>query len=123
MPDVRREDLAPAQDPGEGLQIAEVAARLLKDEYGDRLRRIVLFGSWVRGEAHEESDIDLIIVLDEIDSRASERDRLVDVLYDLELESHRAIQAFPVAEAAALHGDRPFVAAALRDGRLIAIPS
>jgi uncharacterized protein len=116
MPGVRREDLVPADDPGEGLRIAEEAARQLKTAYGERVRRVVLFGSWVRGEAHEESDVDLIVVLNKIDTRARERDRLVDVLYALEVKSRRAIQAFPVAEADVLSGEGVFVAAALRDG-------
>ena len=116
MPGVKREDLLPADDPGEGLRIAEEAARQLKAVYAERLRRVVLFGSWVTGEPHEESDVDLIIVFDRIENRARERDRLVDVLYDLEVKSHRAIQAFPVSEAGALSGQQPFVAAALREG-------
>jgi uncharacterized protein len=116
MPGIKREDLVPADDPGEGLRIAEEAARQLNAVYGGRLRRVVLFGSWVTGEAHEESDVDLIVVLDQIENRAQERDRLVDVLYDLEVESHRAIQAFPVAEADALSGAQAFIAAALRGG-------
>lgn len=31
---------------------------------GDRLRDLRLFGSHVRGEAHEESDIDLLVLVD-----------------------------------------------------------
>lgn len=120
MPGVRREDLTPADDPGEGLRIAEEAARQLNGAYGERLRRVVLFGSWVTGEAHEESDVDLIVVLDQIENRARERDRLVDVLYDLEVDSRRAIQAFPVAEADALGAEQEFIAAALRDGTSLA---
>jgi predicted nucleotidyltransferase len=116
MPGVRREDLVPADDPGEGLRIAQEAARELKAVYGERLRQVVLFGSWVTGEAHEESDVDLLVVLEQIENRAWERDRLVEVLYDLEVDSHRAIQAFPVAEADAMSGEQDFVAAALRDG-------
>jgi uncharacterized protein len=116
MPGVSREDLAPAEDAGEGLRIAEEAAHRLKREYDDRVRQVVLFGSWIRGEAHEESDVDLLVVLDEVDNRAHERNRLVDVLYDLEVDSRRAIQAFPVAEADALSGRTAFVAAGLKDG-------
>lgn len=32
--------------------------------YGDRLRHVVLYGSQVRGEAHRESDVDVLVVLD-----------------------------------------------------------
>lgn len=116
MPGFRREDLVPADDPREGLRIAEEAARQLKAVYGERLRQVVLFGSWVFGGAHEESDVDLIVVLDQVENRARERDRLVDLLYDLEVESHRAIQAFPVTEAEAVSGEQKFIATALRDG-------
>jgi predicted nucleotidyltransferase len=119
MPGVKREDLVPADDPGEGLRIAEEAARRLKAVYGDRLRRVVLFGSWVTGEAHEESDVDLIVLLDQVENRAQERDRLVDLLYDLEVESHRAIQAFPVTEADAADSPQAFIATALREGTLL----
>jgi hypothetical protein len=54
------------------------------------------------GQVYEESDVDLLAVLDEIENRVREWDGLVDVLDDLEVDSRRAIQASPVAEAAAL---------------------
>ena len=36
----------------------------LETLYGDRLRRVILYGSHVRGEAHEERDVDVLIVLE-----------------------------------------------------------
>ena len=119
MPGVKREDLAPAEDPAEGRRIAEEAARRLRDAYGDRLREVVLFGSWVRGEAHEESDVDLLVVLDAVPDRAAERDRIVDALFDLEADSKRAIEAFPVSESDLRQGTRPFVRAALDAGLVL----
>lgn len=119
MPGVKREDLAPAEDPGEGRRIAEEAARRLAAAYADRLRQVVLFGSWARGQAHEESDVDLVVVLDRVGDRASERDRLVDALFDLEADSGRAIEAFPVAEADVRDRRRPLVRAALDEGLLV----
>jgi uncharacterized protein len=38
---------------------------LLRQQYKERLDRIVLFGSHARGEATADSDIDLLIVLEE----------------------------------------------------------
>jgi uncharacterized protein len=37
----------------------------LEQQYQERLDRIVLFGSQARGEATEDSDIDVLIVLDD----------------------------------------------------------
>jgi len=119
MPGVKREDLAPAQDPDEGKRIAEEATRRLADAYGDRLRQVVLFGSWARGEAHEESDVDLVVVLDHVSDRSSERERIVDALFDLEADSGRAIEAFPVAQGDVLERSRPLVRAALHEGLLV----
>ncbi len=119
MPGFKREDLAPGEDPDEGRRIAVEAARRLGAAYGDRLREVVFFGSWVRGQAHEESDVDLLVVLDEVADRAHERDRIVDTLFDLEADSKRAIQAFPVALADAREPTRPFVKTALKEGVLL----
>ena len=43
------------------LKKVEVAAKRL---YGDKLNRIILYGSYTRGDNTEESDIDIMIVLD-----------------------------------------------------------
>lgn len=98
------------------MRIAQEAARRLEQAYGRRLRQVVLFGSWVRGEAHEESDVDLLVVLDEVASRTTETTRIVDALFDLEADSKRAIEAFPVSEADVLERGRRLVRAALDDG-------
>lgn len=43
-------------------KVAQEFGRLLKEKYGDRIERIILFGSVARGEYHEDSDVDLIVV-------------------------------------------------------------
>jgi predicted nucleotidyltransferase len=40
----------------------EVRKRLT-ELYGDRLVRLVLYGSQARGDAHPESDVDVLVVL------------------------------------------------------------
>ena len=43
------------------LKRVEIAAKQL---YGDKLNRIILYGSYARGDNTEESDIDIMIILD-----------------------------------------------------------
>jgi uncharacterized protein (UPF0332 family) len=61
-------ELAEISGPFDPFEIAHEVADDLRRVYGDRLRRVLLFGSWARGDAHPESDIDLLVVLDRLDS-------------------------------------------------------
>ena len=36
----------------------------LREIYGSRLKRLILFGSWARGNARPSSDVDLLVVLE-----------------------------------------------------------
>ena len=36
----------------------------LREIYGPRLKRLILFGSWARGNARPSSDVDLLVVLE-----------------------------------------------------------
>ena len=66
--------------------------------YGERLRGLVLFGSWARGDADEESDIDVLVVLDEEDDAYDELHRMMDVVYPLCLENGVVIGIVPMSE-------------------------
>jgi predicted nucleotidyltransferase len=58
----------------------------LEAHYGDRLARLLLYGSQARGDARRYSDIDVLVVLkDEVDSSAETR-RTSDIRYRLSLE-------------------------------------
>ena len=48
--------------------------RLLGNAFGLRVREVRLFGSVARGEAREDSDVDVLIVLDEV---RAHRERIV----------------------------------------------
>ena len=42
----------------------------MKNHYGDRLSKIILYGSYARGDFNEESDIDFMVVLKDKEVRA-----------------------------------------------------
>lgn len=56
---------------------------LLAQCYGDRLKRLVLFGSQARGDAEPGSDIDVLVVLAGPIDATEEDKRTSDVVYDL----------------------------------------
>lgn len=49
----------------------------LESIYGERLRRVVLFGSRARGDAEPDSDYDLAVFLNDMPDRWEEFDRLI----------------------------------------------
>ncbi|MFN3967254.1 MAG: nucleotidyltransferase domain-containing protein, partial [Endomicrobiia bacterium] len=52
--------------------LKEVVDRLRK-LYGDNLSKVILYGSKARGDATDDSDIDILVVLKKIDDYSSER--------------------------------------------------
>lgn len=60
-------DEALARLPAEERRWVEEFRERLRAEHGPRLRDLRLFGSKARGEWHEESDIDLLVLLDGCD--------------------------------------------------------
>ena len=56
----------------------------VRGRFGDRLRELKLFGSRARGEGHEESDVDVLVVVDGVTT--SEGRELTDRTGDLYTE-------------------------------------
>ncbi len=67
----------------------------LDDLYGDRIERVVLFGSRARGEAGEDSDYDVAVFLRDLTDRWQELDRLADLRTDFLEDTGVFIDAKP----------------------------
>ena len=68
----------------------------LQKLYGDRLQSVLLFGSEAREKAIPNSDIYIMVILDGPVAFLLEHRRIIDVIYDLMLESGRVIDVTPV---------------------------
>ena len=44
--------------------------KTMKNHYGDRLSKIILYGSYVRGDFNEEADTDFMVVIKDEEVRA-----------------------------------------------------
>lgn len=55
---------------------------------GNRLRKIILYGSYARGDYNKSSDIDIMILTDLNDTEIEQyRNTISDIAFDMELET------------------------------------
>jgi len=76
--------------------IASVKNRL-QNWYGDRLSKLILYGSFALGTFHEESDIDLLVVLEGDVDFLTEIEPINRLVYPFVLEDQTVISAIPVS--------------------------
>ena len=67
----------------------------LDEMYGDRLDRVVLFGSRARGDARRDSDYDVAVFLRGMQDRFAELYRLADLSTDIIGETGEFVHAMP----------------------------
>jgi predicted nucleotidyltransferase len=90
----------------------------LKNIYGSRLKQVILYGSWARGEATEESDIDLLVVLKGKVQPGREIDRIIDVITDLNLKYGVLLSVYPISERKYNHVNSPLLLTVKKEGVL-----
>jgi predicted nucleotidyltransferase len=119
---LEREDpeLPELSGPFDPHELAREAAEELRGLYGDRSRQVLLFGSWARGDAHPESDIDLLVVLDEVKAVWGELRRMDSILWPLSLDNDTVISATPVAAADLKQATIPILIRAQAEGQAVA---
>ncbi len=84
--------------------------------YGSRLDRLVLYGSVARGDDCEDSDVDVLVVLDGPIAYGPELRAIIHELYPLSLAADRCISASPVARDIYETRSFPLYDAAHREG-------
>jgi predicted nucleotidyltransferase len=69
--------------------ITEKVCAAAKEVLGDKLEKVILFGSYARGDYDEESDIDIMIIADiALEDRNAMRRHIRDILGDIDLDNY-----------------------------------
>ena len=109
----------PAPKIVDGVGVAAATAEALKELYGKRLRKVLLFGSWARRTAEPDSDVDLLVVLDRVDSSWEEHKRMSEVLDRQSFANDTVVTAIPVAEDDYRTASSPFLVRARAEGQAL----
>jgi len=83
--------------------------------YGERLERVVLFGSRARGDAQSESDYDVAVFLRDMADRWSELRRLAQIETEILYDTGSVIHAMPY-QAGSWRERSPLMHEVRRDG-------
>jgi predicted nucleotidyltransferase len=99
--------------------IIQRCRHILESHYGSRFRGLVLYGSVARNQASAESDIDLLVLLNEPFDYFCELRQIVELLYPVQLDSEQLISAKPAAADEFERGGIQLYRNARREGLLL----
>ena len=103
-------------------EILQIFINDVKREFGDNLKKIILYGSYARGDYKSNSDIDIMILtsLDEKDIRKYEED-ITDAAFEIQMYSGKDISVIVKNEKQFYYwvGALPFYDNVQKDGVLL----
>jgi len=102
--------------PKEIKPILDEAKKYLEQIYRDKLKGIILYGSYARGDFTDGSDIDIIILLEDMKDPIAERERYFDVIWELDLKYDTVISIIPIKEEEYRTRRLPIILNAKREG-------
>ena len=95
--------------------ISQIKEYLIK-MYGARIKKVILYGSYVRGEATKDSDIDLLVLVDQSLNPFEVRERLSDLLFDILLDEGELVSVIVVPEHFYKNYNSPFMLNVRKEG-------
>jgi len=97
------------------LLINRIKAHLVK-MYGGKIKKVILYGSYVRGEATSDSDIDVLVLIDQSLNPFEVRESLSDLLFDILLEEGELVSVIAVPENLYENYNSPFILNVKKEG-------
>lgn len=84
--------------------------------YGEQMDSMILYGSYARGEARDESDIDVLVLLKQMQSPYSEIRKMGDINNNYLLTYEYLICPLPVSADNYLHQETPLLRNVKKEG-------
>lgn len=114
----QRRDPDPVDFPGllDAHGLARRVAHDLRRIYRKRLKTVLLVGPWARGEAHPESPVELLVVLDVLFDRWTERRRMDQIMWRHSVRNDAVVTVIPVTGTELEHAATPLLTRAVAEG-------
>jgi len=91
----------------------------LKTCYGDRLVKLILFGSQARGDAQPDSDIDILVVLEGTVNPGEEIENTGQIVADLSLENDVVISRLFISQDQFMNRATPLLRNIRKEGIIL----
>ena len=95
-------------------QIQDITTTIVNNYHPDK---IILFGSYAKGTANENSDFDVLILLDK-DYSGRDENNILDICYEIDLKYNIIIDAhlLSLKELSTIRGKQPIFTNAINSG-------
>lgn len=89
----------------------------LRKQYRDSVKAVISFGSQAKGIANENSDFDILILLDK-DFSGQDENNILDICYEIDLKYNIIIDAhlLSLKELKSIRGKQPIFVNAINSG-------
>jgi predicted nucleotidyltransferase len=102
-------------DPKVKRLVDQVKAHL-NEMYGEGIKKVILYGSHARGEATRNSDVDVLVLVDQSLNPSTVRESIGDLLFDIILEEGEVISVIAVPEELYRNYNSPFMLNVRKEG-------
>jgi len=97
-------------------QLVNQIKEYLIKTYGEKIKQVIVYGSYVRGEATKDSDIDVLVVIDDTLNPFEIRKSVSDIIFDILLEKGELISVIAVPETLFKNYKSPFILNVKQEG-------
>jgi uncharacterized protein len=98
------------------IRLVDQVKAFLQERYGAGIKRVILYGSHARGEATEDSDVDVLVLTDPSLKPSDVRRSLDDLLYNLLLDEGELVSVIVVPEDFFESHNLPFMLNVRKEG-------
>ncbi len=98
------------------IQLVRRIKNYLIERYGEKIKDVILYGSYARGQFTENSDIDIFVLVDDTLNPFEVRENLSDLLLDILLDEEELISVIVLPENFFENYNYPFMINVKKEG-------
>lgn len=98
--------------------VEEVKRHSIKT-YGSKIKQVIVYGSYVRGEENKESDVDVLVIVDDSLNPFDVRKSLSDFVFNVLLEKGELISVMAIPEGFFQSYNTPFLLNVKEEGMVV----